>query len=103
MARKVDGVIEAVRYTAEGRLALVRVYERRGATYSDRLLLSRAELLLRLKAGKQYVTGERQRLLASTFKIVADLRLMGAAGAEVIVAGQAETGKYDHLQGAPLF
>ena len=103
MAHKVDGVVEAVRYTAEGCLALVRVYERRGATYSDRVLLSREELFQRLKGGKQYVVGERQRFLASTFKTGAALRLAGAAGAEVIVAGESASGTGDHLQGAPLF
>jgi hypothetical protein len=102
MARKVDGVVEAVRYTADGRLALVRIYERRGATYSDRLLLDREELKRRLKAGKRFVVGERQQFMASTFTTGAELRLVGATGAEVIAAGQT-AGKGDDLSGAPLF
>ena len=59
---KFDGVIEAVRYRG-GKIELVRAYERRGATFSDRVLLDRAALLDRLKKGKRFVTGQRTELL----------------------------------------
>ena len=42
MAKKVDGVVEAVRYR-DGQIEVVRAYERRGAAFSDRLLLTRKE------------------------------------------------------------
>ncbi len=35
MAKKFDGVIEAVRYK-NGQIAVVRAFERRGTTFSDR-------------------------------------------------------------------
>jgi len=41
---KFDGVIEAVRYSPEGAVSQVRMYERRGPTWSDCVLLDRAEL-----------------------------------------------------------
>lgn len=68
MAKKIDGVIEAVRYK-NGQITWVRAYERRGATFSDRVLLDRKTLLQRLQKGKIYVIGSRKNLLASTFTI----------------------------------
>ena len=53
MAKKFDGVIEAVRYNPDGQIALVRGYELRGVTYSDRVLLDRNTLVERLKEGKK--------------------------------------------------
>jgi len=50
MTKKVDGVIEAVRYK-NGQIVIVRAYERRGATFSDHVLLERKTLLERLQKG----------------------------------------------------
>jgi hypothetical protein len=44
MAKKFDGVIEAVRYK-NGQVEVVRAFERRGAAFSDRILIPRRELL----------------------------------------------------------
>ena len=53
MARKkIDGVIEAVRYTPGGMISVVRTYERRGAVWSDHIILDRTELIARLTTGK---------------------------------------------------
>ncbi len=98
---KYDGVIEVVRYAPEGQIALVRVYERRGATFSDRELWTRAELVQRLKAGQKLVTGERIPQLASTFKVRSALRLGRSRSHEVIVSGK-EDCEHDLLD-APLF
>ena len=68
MAKKIDGVIEAARYK-NGQIVTVRVYERRGATFSDRVLIDRKTLLERLKSGQQYVVGSREELHASTFNV----------------------------------
>ncbi len=102
MARQnYDGVIEVVRYTPEGQIALVRAYERRGATFSDRLLWTRAELAGRLKAGQKIVTCERTPFMASTFTVKSAVRLGRGRGGEVIVSGQEDC---DHdLLDAPLF
>ncbi len=98
---KYDGVIEVARYAPEGQIVLVRAYERRGATFSDRELWTRAELVLRLKAGQKIVTGERTPLLASTFKVKSKVRLGSGRGREVIVAGK-EDCEHDLLD-TPLF
>jgi hypothetical protein len=68
MTKKIDGVIEAVRYK-NGQLSIVRAYERRGATFSDSVLVERKTLLERLKKGQHYLTGSREELRASTFKV----------------------------------
>ena len=83
---KYDGVIEAVRYKG-GKIQLVRVYERRGPTFSDRVLLDRATLLERLKNGKRFVTGQRKQLLASTFAVDKSVSLVGMDGSAVITTG----------------
>ncbi len=101
--KKFDGVIECVRYSPEGRLCEARIYERRGPTYSDRLLIGRTELLQRLRQGKKFAVGARKELQASTFDICAEVRLAGPRGAECIVAGTNPARDRDDLQGAPLF
>jgi hypothetical protein len=102
MAEKFDGVVEAVRYCPDGRVEVVRVYERRGPTWSDRVLISRDELVERLKAGKKYKTGERLPYLAGTFKTRDSLRLVGDRGNEFVVTGDS-SGSNDRLEGLPVF
>ena len=68
MAKKFDGVIEAVHYN-NGQIATVRVFERRGATFSDRVLVDRKEFLERLKNGQKYVVGKRKEFWAGTFEV----------------------------------
>ena len=104
MARKIyDGVIEVVRYTPEGKISEVRIYERRGPTFSDRVLLSRMELLQRLRSGKKFGVGTRVERMASTFKVSSAVRLAGTRGQEAILAGGAKSTERDNLQGVPLF
>jgi hypothetical protein len=104
MARKkYDGVIEVVRYAPEGKISQVRIYERRGPTYSDRVLINRMELLQRLRSGKKFGVGIREALMASTFKVSSDVRLAGSRGQEVIVSGGANSTERDDLLGVPLF
>ena len=100
MTKKIDGVIEAVRYK-NGQIVIVRAYERRGATFSDRVLLERKTLLERLKKGQQYITGLREELRASTF----------IAGKSVLVVQQddrellatRENATHDELDEVPVF
>ena len=97
---KFDGVIEAVRYKG-GKIELVRAYERRGATFSDRVLLDRKTLLERLQAGKRFMTGQRKELLASTFEVGKPVSLSGQDGSQVVTTrAQAE---HDELEGVPIF
>jgi hypothetical protein len=100
--QKIDGVIEVVRYTPAGQVDLVRLYERRGTTYSDRLLWSRAELVEQLKADKKIFTGERTILLASTFVLKSQVRLARSHTGEVVTTAK-EAGEHDFLEGAPIF
>jgi len=103
MPKKYDGIIEAVRYTPEGKISEVRLYERRGATYSDRVLLARPEILARLRGGKKFAAGTRKPYLASTFDVSAEVRLAGSRGQEMIVAGNAPAAGRDDLADVPLF
>ncbi len=97
---KFDGVIEAVRYKS-GKIEVVRAYERRGATFSDHVLLDRKELLERLRGGKHFVTGQRKQYLASTFEVGKPVNLAGNDGKQVVTtAAQAD---HDELEGVPAF
>jgi hypothetical protein len=98
--KKSDFVIEAVRYK-NGKIDVVRGYQRRGPTYTDRILLDRKTLLERLKEGKLVVTGQRQEFLASTFDIGKPVKVMEQDGKHVVTTlTQAE---HDELEGVPLF
>ncbi|GAP20464.1 hypothetical protein [Leptolinea tardivitalis] len=100
--KKIDGVIEAVRYNSEGLVELVRGYEKRGPVYSDRILFTRDQLLQRLRTGKKFYVGERIPLLASTFKLGNPISLSDSTGFEVI---QSEASRIirDYIPDAPLF
>jgi len=100
---KYDGVIEAVRYNPAGRIAVVRAYERRGPTFSDRILISREELVRRLESGKRFVAGERQSLLASTFTVASAIRLVEKDGQKYLATPGASDTNGDRLAGVPLF
>lgn len=99
---KFDGVIESVRFKKNGKIAYVRAYERRGATFSDWVLIDRPTLVERLKAGKKYVTGRRVPYLASTFEVSQPVRLIQKNGTEIIVTSDADANQ-DQLPGVPFF
>jgi hypothetical protein len=100
--QKYDGVVEAVRYGPEGQVSMVRIYERRGAVFSDRVLLTREELVQRLKGGQQYVLGNRIPQMGGSFDISVSVRLVGSPGDEVLITNQ-QAGVGDNLEGAPEF
>jgi hypothetical protein len=98
--QKFDVVIEAVRYS-NGKIELVRGYERRGAAFSDHILLDRKSVLERIKAGKRFVTGQRKEYLAGTFEIGKAVKLVGTDGGQVVTTlPQAD---HDELEGVPSF
>ena len=101
MAVKFDGMIEAARYSPNGSLIMVRAYVRRGATFSDYVLIDRKTLVERLRKGKKFVTGQRTNLMASTFETSKVVRLSGSKGAEVI-STSAQTER-DLLEEVPVF
>ncbi len=99
--QKFDIVIEAVRYK-NGKIELVRGYERRGATFSDRILLDRKTLLERLKEGKRFVTGQRREYLASTFEVGKPVKLVSGDSRQVVVTTLPDA-EHDDLEGVPSF
>ena len=100
MAKKFDGVIEAVHYK-NGQIVNVRAYERRGSAFSDRVLIDRKDLLERLKNGKKFVIGERKEFWAGTFEEAKAVQLVKRDGKELI-ATRAEA-EHDELESAPVF
>jgi len=83
MAKKVDGVIEAVHYQ-DGQIANVRAYERRDATFSDHILIDRKDLIERIKKGKKFLVGTRKELMASTFNLGKPVQVLTRNGKEII-------------------
>ena len=95
---KMDGVIEAVHYTADGKIAIIRVYERHGVVWSDQILLNRNELSERLMQGKRFVVGVRKNNLGSIFET--GTRVYEIEG-NIVTEGQ--TSVRDLLTGVPVF
>jgi hypothetical protein len=95
-----DAVIEAVRYKG-GKIVLVRAYERRGPTFSDRVLLDRATLLAQIRQGRRFVTGQRKKLLAGSFDVGMPITLSGPAGSRVLTTRASHA--QDRLDGVPVF
>lgn len=101
MAKKFDGVIEAVRYK-NGQISIVRVFERRGAAFSDRVLLDRREFLERLKKGRTYVVGKRRELLAGTFEVQEKPVQVLEKNSRQLISTRPDA-EHDELEQAPLF
>ena len=99
--QKIDGVIEGVRYKPNGEVDWVRAYERRGATYSDHILLKREALIQKLKSGMKFMAGSRTPLLASTFKVTSPVRLIKTGEKEFLVTGDLSSNQ-DRLEGIPV-
>jgi hypothetical protein len=102
MAKKFDGVIEAVRYNRNGQISLVRVYERRGVTFSDRVLLDRKTLSERIKEGMVFVTGQRKEYWGSTFETGKQVKLTTSNGKDYLRTGEPSFQK-DELEETPAF
>ena len=99
---KFDAVIEAVHYAPDGKIALARIYERRGATWSDRILLDRRDLVARLELGKQFVTGQRKVFWASTFEVGEAVQYL-ARGERGVITTSGQAAEKDLLAGVPVF
>ena len=102
MAKKIDGVIEAVRYNKVGQITLVRGYELRGVTYSDCILLERGTLLERLKEGKKFTTGQRKEFWGSTFDLGKTVKVISKDGKDFITT-QDDVPNRDELEETPAF
>ena len=102
MAKKFDGVIEAVRYNPDGQIALVRAYVLRVVTYSDRVLLDRKTLLERINEGKKFTTGQRKEFLASTFEFGKPVKVLGSNGKDILTTRE-DAPQHDELEETPIF
>ena len=101
MAKKFDGVIEAVRYK-NGQIEVVRAFERRGAAFTDRVMLDRQEFLNRLKKGRKFFVGRRKEFLAGSFDVQDKLvQIMDSNGREIIATRSGAD--HDELEQAPVF
>jgi len=74
---KIDYLIEAVRFCPDGKIDQVRGYERRGATYSDLVLVNRLRLIEFLTKKKKVATGKRIAQQASTFEVFEYVAISG--------------------------
>lgn len=100
MAKKFDGIIEAVHYK-NGQIVTARMYERRGATFSDRILVERKDLLERIKSGKKFLTGTRKELWAGTFEEGKPVQIVSREGKDFI--STREGTDHDELEQVPVF
>jgi len=98
MARaKFDILIETVRYALNGKIETARVFERRGAAFSDQFLMPRETLLGKLNDGKKCVTGQRKQFLAGTFETDKTVQVSGGF---ITTGSQADR---DILENVPIF
>jgi len=106
---ELSGVVEVqftpakdVNTSGVGFVEQVRLYERRGAVFSDRILLNRDDFVRRIRTRKIFVTGKRKPYLGAVFETRLQIHLTGPAGKEMLVAGNAPSGN-DHLEGVPEY
>jgi hypothetical protein len=90
-------VIETVRYAPDGKIELVRAFERRGAAFSDHVLIPRAALVEKIKSGKKCFTGKRKENLGGMFTLEKQVQLVGE---HLTTAASAER---DYLENVPIF
>ncbi len=99
---KFDGVLEAAHFDSQGQLVWVRVYERRYAAFTDRVILSREEFIKQLTAGKRYMLGERVLNLGGIFNVSQPVHLFQTDGKELIVVGNSHATTRDELSNVPV-
>lgn len=96
--KKINAVIEAVRFSPAGQIELVRAYARRGPVWSDVLVLHRAELVDLLKKGQKFYSGSRLKYRGNQFDTLALVQLEN----DRVISGKSE-GSRDFLNGVPVF
>ena len=96
-----DGVVEGVRYKPDGEVDWVRLYLRRGAAFSDHVILPRQKVVELIKSGKKLVAGQRIPYMAGTFEVTRPLRILQQDGKELLLSGGVQT-EHDYLEGVPI-
>lgn len=99
---KFDYLVEALHYSPTGELEKIRLYERRGPSFSDRIIIDRDQLIHYLVDGKKVAAGNRLSFLASTFHLTGEIQLSGPKEAPVLVMG-GEIASIDTLTGIPVY
>lgn len=97
-----DGVLEAVRVDEFNQLVLARIYEKHGAVWNDHFLVSRDELIQRMKAGQKFAFGSRVVKLGSTFDTHGPLHLANFED-HAFIRLDSERVSADLLNGIPRF
>jgi hypothetical protein len=102
MAKKnYDGIIEAVHYAPDGQVAWVRAYLRRGPTWSDRIIMTRRDLIDEIKSGSDLMIGRRVELMAGTFDVTHPVKVANNSGRDVLISTK-DGSDCDQLEGAPV-
>ena len=96
-----DGVVQAVHYDDQGQVKWVRAFLRRGPVWSDYVLLHRAELVEKIKAGLRFRTGKRLPYQGGTFETGSPVELVKVNEHQVLVTGDKQA-KIDSLEGLPF-
>jgi hypothetical protein len=99
--KSADIIIEAAHFKTNGQLDYVRAYQRRGATFSDCVLITRNELLEQLLKGEVVATGQRVHLMASTFTKPKSVHVAPSANRFIITSGNPGSAQ-DSLPGTPI-
>lgn len=98
---KFDGVIDAVHYGPDGQVKWVRAYLRKGAIYTDHLLIERQDLVEKIRSGKKIYIGKRIPYLASTFEVSAPVRLVEKNGHPILMVGEKDA-QQDYFENVPV-
>ena len=98
----IDGIVVAVHNTSEGAVDWVRMFLRRGPTFSDRINVKREQLIERVNAGEQILTGYRVVYEGATFKTGDKVSVVKNNGEEFLVVGDAQASSRDNMRGVPI-
>lgn len=95
MAPKFDGVVVAVHYKPDGEVDWVRTFLRRGAVFSDYIMLDRQTLIEHLNSGKKYFTGQRKKYYGANFDLGDPVKVIKKNGKEILVVGNKQAEQDD--------
>jgi hypothetical protein len=95
VAPKYDGVVVAVHYKPDGEVEWVRTFLRRGAVFSDYIMLDRQTLIEHINSGKKYFTGQRIKYYGANFDLGEPVRVVKKNGKEILVVGNKQAEQDD--------
>ncbi len=99
--RRLHGVVEAVHYGPDGRVAWVRAYLRRFDNFSDRVRLTREDLVRRLQGGQRFRVGKPRPRLGNDFEVGPAVTLAQRAGEPFLTLEGAPSSEQE-LAGVPV-